>query len=87
METHLTQGTLSRMVRNVKLPISPTAAHAPDKPCRAKRGGTWVTPVRVGTITRCAIRPEEQRLFQQASRMQLGEVKDILAGTASIVYL
>ena len=41
------------------------ATHAPDKPYRAKRGGAWVTPVRVGTITRYATREEEQRLFQQ----------------------
>ncbi|MCI0693940.1 putative DNA binding domain-containing protein [candidate division KSB1 bacterium] len=39
-------------------------ADAPDKPYRAKRGGAWVTHVRVGSTSREASREEEVRLFQ-----------------------
>lgn len=35
---------------------------APDKPYKARRGGAWVTHVRVGTTTRDATREEEERL-------------------------
>jgi ATP-dependent DNA helicase RecG len=39
-------------------------ADAPDKPYRAKRGGAWLTYIRVGSVSREATREEEARLFQ-----------------------
>ncbi len=47
-------------------------ANAPDKPYKAKRGSSWVTKVRVGSTTRDASREEEERLYQQAGRLQYG---------------
>jgi ATP-dependent DNA helicase RecG len=43
---------------------------APDKPYKAKRGGAWVTMIRVGTTTRDATDDEEVRLYQQSGRLQ-----------------
>lgn len=51
----------------ISLPVN-----APDKPYKAKRGGAWITKVRVGTITRDASREEEQRLYQQSGGLQYG---------------
>ena len=48
------------------------AMNAPDKPYKAKRGGVWITKVRVGTITRDASREEEQRLYQQSGGLRYG---------------
>ena len=48
------------------------AANAPDKPYKAKRGGMWITRVRVGTTTRDASRHEEQRLYQQSGGLRYG---------------
>ena len=50
-----------RIVGVVGLPID-----APGKPYKAKRGGAWVTFVRVGSTSRPASREEEARLFQAA---------------------
>ena len=36
----------------------------PDKPYKAKRGGAWVTMIRVGSTSRDASREEEARLYQ-----------------------
>lgn len=46
--------------------------NSPDKPYKAKRGGVWVTYVRVGTITRLATREEEERLYQQSGQLRYG---------------
>ena len=45
---------------------------APDKPYKAKRGGHWVTQVRVGTTTRAAVREEEERLYLQGGQFRYG---------------
>ena len=45
---------------------------APDKPYKAKRGGSWVTRIRVGTTSRDASREEEERLYQQSGRLRYG---------------
>lgn len=45
---------------------------APDKPYKAKRGASWVTRVRVGTVTRDATRFEEQRLYQSSGHHRYG---------------
>lgn len=45
---------------------------APDKPYKAKHGNHWITHVRVGSTTRDASREEEERLYQQAGRVQYG---------------
>ncbi len=47
-------------------------ANAPDKPYKVKRGSSWVTQVRVGTVTRDASREEEQRLYQQSGQIRYG---------------
>ncbi len=46
--------------------------NAPDKPYKVKHGPSWVTKVRVGTITRDATREEEQRLYQQSGGFRYG---------------
>lgn len=46
--------------------------NAPDKPYKVKKGSSWVTKVRVGTITRDATREEEQRLYQQSGGLRYG---------------
>lgn len=43
---------------------------APDKPYKAKRGGYWVTMIRVGSITREASREEEALLYAQSGQLQ-----------------
>ncbi|GIW99317.1 MAG: ATP-dependent DNA helicase [Pirellulaceae bacterium] len=43
---------------------------APDKPYKAKRGGAWVTQIRVGTTSRDATDDEEARLYMQSGRLQ-----------------
>ena len=45
---------------------------APDKPYKAQCGENWLTPVRVGSTNRLAIREEEQRLFQDSGRLRYG---------------
>ncbi len=45
-------------------------ADAPDKPYKAKRGASWITQIRVGTLTRDATNPEEMRLYQQSGHLQ-----------------
>ncbi len=45
---------------------------APDKPYKAKRGGAWLTRVRVGTTTRDATRDEEGRLYQASGQLRYG---------------
>lgn len=45
---------------------------APDKPYKARRGGAWVTLVRVGTTTHDATREEEERLYQQSGLVRAG---------------
>jgi len=42
----------------------------PDKPYKFKRGGAWVTFVRVGTTSREATREEEARLYQASGLMR-----------------
>lgn len=43
---------------------------SPDKPYKAKRGGAWVTFVRVGSTSREATREEEARLYQTSGVMR-----------------
>ena len=45
---------------------------APDKPYKARRGGNWVTQVRVGTTTRAATREEEERLYLRGGWFRYG---------------
>ena len=45
---------------------------APDKPYKARRGGHWITQVRVGTTTRTAGREEEERLYLQGGQFRIG---------------
>ena len=45
---------------------------APDKPYKARRGGHWITQVRVGTTTRAAGREEEERLYLQGGQFRIG---------------
>ena len=45
---------------------------APDKPYKARRGGHWITQVRVGTTTRAAGREEEERLYLQGGLFRYG---------------
>ncbi len=45
---------------------------APDKPYKARRGGHWITQVRVGTTTRAAGREEEERLYLQGGQFRYG---------------
>jgi ATP-dependent DNA helicase RecG len=45
-------------------------ADCPDKPYKARKGGHWVTFVRVGSTSREATREEEQRLYQAAGVMR-----------------
>ena len=59
----------------ISLPVN-----APDKPYKAKRGGAWITKVRVGTTTRDASREEEQRLYQQSGGLQYG-LKPVLGAS------
>ena len=53
---------------------------APDKPYKARRGGAWVTHVRVGTTTRDATREEEERLYQQSGLVRYG-LKPVLGSS------
>ena len=46
--------------------------NSPDKPYKVRQGSSWVTKVRVGTITRDATREEEQRLYQQSGGLRYG---------------
>lgn len=45
---------------------------APDKPYKARRGGNWITQVRVGTTTRAAVREEGERLYLQGGQFRYG---------------
>ena len=45
---------------------------APDKPYKARRGGHWITQVRVGTNSRAAGREEEERLYLQGGQFRYG---------------
>lgn len=45
-------------------------ADSPDKPYKAKKGGAWITYVRVGTTSRAASREEEARLYQSSGLMR-----------------
>ena len=45
-------------------------ADSPDKPYKAKRGGAWLTFVRIGTTSRDATREQEARLYQASGLMQ-----------------
>ncbi len=45
---------------------------APDKPYKARRGGHWITQVRVGTTSRAAGREEEERLYLQGGQFRYG---------------
>ena len=55
---------------------------APDKPYKARRGGAWVTHVRVGTTTRDATREEEERLYQQSGLVRYG-LKPVVGSTVA----
>ncbi len=57
---------------NIAVGVISLTANAPDKPYKVRRAGAWVTPVRVGTITRDATREEEQRLYQQGGELRYG---------------
>lgn len=50
---------------------------APDKPYKAKRGGSRVTRVRAGTTTRDASLEEEERLYQRSGSLRYG-VKPVI---------
>jgi ATP-dependent DNA helicase RecG len=54
--------------------------HAPDRPYKAKRGGHWLTHIRVGTTSREATREEEARLYQ-ASGMIRYELRPVPGAT------
>ena len=69
----------SKLVGVVSLP-----ANAPDKPYKAKRGGAWVTKVRVGTTTRDATRDEEARLYQQSGSLRHG-CRPVLGSTLDML--
>ena len=56
-----------RIVGIVSLPRD-----APNKPYKARRGGHWITQVRVGTTTRAAGREEEERLYLQGGQFRYG---------------
>jgi len=45
-------------------------ANAPDKPYKARRGGHWITMIRVGTTSREATRDEEARLYQASGLLR-----------------
>lgn len=64
-----------RMVGIVSVPHD-----APDKPYKARRGGAWVTHVRVGTTTRDATREEEERLYQHSGLVRYG-LKPVVGGS------
>ena len=53
-----------------KIGVITIAADAPDKPYRAKRGGAWITYLRVGSTSREASRDEEIRLFQSSGALR-----------------
>ena len=53
---------------------------APDKPYKARRGGAWVTHVRVGTTTRDATREEEEPLYQRSGLVRYG-LKPVLGSS------
>lgn len=53
-----------------KVAVITIPADSPDKPYKARRGGYWVTYVRVGSRSREASREEEQRLYQAAGVMR-----------------
>jgi ATP-dependent DNA helicase RecG len=62
----------SKVVGLITLP-----ADSPDKPYKAKRGGAWVTFVRVGSTSRDASREEEARLYQSSGLMRY-DLKPVL---------
>lgn len=45
-------------------------ANAPDKPYKVRKGGHWVTMIRVGTTSREATRDEEARLYQASGLLR-----------------
>jgi len=53
------------------------AANAPDKPYKARRGGHWITMIRVGTTSREATRDEEARLYQSSGLLRY-ELRTVL---------
>lgn len=55
-------------------------ADSPDKPYKARRGGAWVSFMRVGSTSREASRQEEGRLYQ-ASQLMRYDIKPV-AGTS-----
>lgn len=56
----------------------------PDKPYKAKRGGSWITFVRVGSTSRDASREEESRLYQ-AGGLHRYEIRQVSgAGQADL---
>ena len=54
-----------KLVAVITLPVD-----YPDKPYKSKRGGAWVTFVRVGSTSREATREEEARLYQASGLMR-----------------
>jgi ATP-dependent DNA helicase RecG len=55
-------------------------ANAPDKPYKARRGGHWITMIRVGTTSREVTRDEEARLYQ-ASGLLRYELRAVAGAT------
>ena len=64
-----------RVVGIVQLP-----ADSPDKPYKARRGSAWVTQIRVGTTSRDATDPEEERLYAQSGRLPY-DLKPVVGAT------
>lgn len=64
-------------------------ANAPDKPYKARRGGHWITMIRVGTTSRDATREEEIRLYQASGllRYELREVAGAVLGDLDLQRL
>ncbi|MBI4527345.1 MAG: putative DNA binding domain-containing protein [Deltaproteobacteria bacterium] len=60
-----------KVVGIVELP-----ADSPGKPYKARRGGAWITYVRVGSTSREATREEEGRLYQ-AARLVRYDIKPV----------
>ena len=61
-----------QVAEDIAIGVVTVPANAPDKPYKAKQGSSWVTKIRVGTITRDATREEEQRLYQQSGGLRYG---------------
>lgn len=53
---------------------------APDRPYKFKQDSSWVTKIRVGTITMDATREEEQRLYQRSGKLRYG-LKPVLGSS------